>query len=67
MAECKPDPSLAYFGNDDVRYGPGIQVELSKHSSSELDLFKPGLPSQAINAASFFQPDAPIDPTVVIV
>jgi hypothetical protein len=34
VAECKPDPSLAYFGNDDVRYGPGIQVELGKHSSS---------------------------------
>jgi hypothetical protein len=64
VAECKPDPSLAYFGKDDVCYGPNIHIDIGKYSTSELALFQGQSASKAINAF-YFQPSAPTDATLI--
>ena len=61
---CRDDPTLTYFGAQDVRTGPSIQVALRNNSSDETTLFASDLPSHRFSAL-FLQPDPPIDPVVL--
>jgi hypothetical protein len=63
-ALCREDAGLAYFGAQDVRIGPTIQVALRKHSEDETALFAPDLPTHRFSAI-FLQPDPAIDPVVL--
>jgi hypothetical protein len=63
-ALCRDDPGLDYFGAEDVRAGPSIQVALRKHSVDETALFVPDLPSDRFSAL-FMQLDPVIDPVVL--
>lgn len=63
-ALCRDDPALAYFGAQDVRTGPSIQVALRKNALVETALFTPDLPSHQFSAL-YLQPDPPIDPVVL--
>jgi hypothetical protein len=64
VALCRDDATLAYFGAQDVRTGPSIQVALRKNSAVETGLFAPDLPSHQFSAL-YLQPDPPIDPVVL--
>ena len=61
-ALCEDKPS--YFGADDVRVGPTTMVSLRQNSSDEKSIFADDLPSHRFSAF-FFQPDCPIDTTVL--
>ncbi len=61
---CRDDPTLAYFGAQDVRTGPSIQIALRKQPGDETALFAPDLPSHRFSAL-FLQPDPVIDPVVL--
>ncbi len=63
-ALCRDDATLTYFGAQDVRTGPSIQVALRKNSAAETALFAPDLPSHRFSAL-YLQPDPPIDPVVL--
>jgi hypothetical protein len=63
-ALCRDDPTLGYFGAQDVRTGPAIQVALRKYSRDETTLFAPELPSHRFRVL-FLQPDPAIDPVVL--
>ena len=63
-ALCRDDPTLGYFGAQDVRTGPSIQVALRNESGDETALFAPDLPSHRFRAI-FLQPDPVIDPVVL--
>jgi hypothetical protein len=60
----RDDTTLGYFGAQDVRTGPSIQVALRKNSGDETALFAPDLPTHRFSAL-FLQPDAVIDPVVL--
>ena len=60
----RDDPTLAYFGADDVRLGPSVTVDLRKTSTDEHSLFAPDLPTHRFSAY-FLQPDPPVDATVL--
>jgi hypothetical protein len=60
----RDDPTLGYFGAQDVRTGPSIQVALRNESGDETTLFAPDLPSHRFSAL-FLQPDPVIDPVVL--
>jgi hypothetical protein len=61
VAAC--NPVAEYYGAEDVMCGPSVVLELGKYSSSEVAIFVPALPAQAI-IAFFFQPDIPTDSNV---
>jgi hypothetical protein len=63
-ALCRDDATLSYFGAQDVRVGPSIQVALRKDSADETALFALDLPSHRFSAL-FLQPDPVIDATVL--
>ena len=63
-ALCRDDVGLDYFGAQDVRSGPSIQVAVRKHSGDETALFAPDLPTHRFSAF-YMQPDKVIDPTVL--
>ena len=61
---CRDDATLAYFGAQDVRTGPSIQIALRRNSTTETALFAPDLPSRRFSAI-YLQPDPVIDPVVL--
>ena len=63
-ALCRDDPELAYFGAQDVRSGPSLQVLLRKNASDERDLYVPDLPTHRFSAF-YLQPDPVVDATVL--
>lgn len=63
-ALCRDDPGLDYFGAQDVRSGPSIQVALRKQSANETALFAPDLPTHRF-CAFYLQPDPTINAAVL--
>jgi hypothetical protein len=63
FAVAKDDPHLDYFGAQDVRTGPSINVNLRHQSSDERNLFLPETPSDLLRAI-FLQPTASLDAPV---
>ena len=62
-AVAKDDVRLDYFGTDDVRFGPSVNVNLRHGSSDERDLFLPATPSDLLRA-NFLQPSSLLDASV---
>jgi hypothetical protein len=62
-ALCREDPTLEYFGAQDVRRGPSISVSVRKHSIDERGLLLPGAPAEQLRAV-YLQPDQPNDPVI---
>ncbi len=60
---CREDPTLAYFGAQDVRRGPSISVSARKHSTDERHLLASGAAVEQLHAI-YLQPDQPVDPVV---
>jgi hypothetical protein len=58
VALCREDPSLTYFGADDVRTGPATVVNVRRESTNETDLYIGELPATQLGAV-FCQPDPP--------
>jgi hypothetical protein len=63
FAVGKDDPHLDYFGADDVRVGPSVDINLRHSSSDERDLFLPATPSDLLRAI-FLQPSSLLDASV---
>jgi hypothetical protein len=63
FAVGKDDPHLDYFGADDVRVGPSVDVNLRHHASDERDLFLPTASSDLLRAI-FLQPTNLFDASV---
>jgi hypothetical protein len=61
---CRDDAALGYFGAQDVRVGPSLQVALRKNAANETALFAADLPSHRFSAV-YLQPDPVIDPVVL--
>lgn len=55
-AICKPDPTLAYFGNADARIGFTVETITRANSSDERNLFVPDVSSNLFRAI-MLQPD----------
>jgi hypothetical protein len=62
-ALCREDPTLDYFGADDVRTGGLVSVLLRKEAQDESGLLLPVEPGIALRAV-FLQPSPPSDPTL---
>ncbi len=54
-AVAKDDPQLTYFGANDVRIGPPVNVNVRHESADEHALFLPAMPSDLLRAI-FLQP-----------
>lgn len=62
---CRDDEALGYFGAQDVRVGPSVQVPLRKHATDETAMFAPDLPAHRFSAI-YLQPDPVVDPLVLL-
>lgn len=60
----RDDALLAYFGADDVRFGPPASVSVRKSADDERALFAADLPTHRFRAF-YLQPDPAIDATVL--
>ncbi|KAI9765192.1 MAG: hypothetical protein M1839_005610 [Geoglossum umbratile] len=58
---CRDEPQLVYFGSQDVRSGPPVEVLMRMDSTGESDLLIPIEPSKTF-CALYMQPDHPVDP-----
>jgi hypothetical protein len=63
FAVARDDPHLDYFGANDVRIGPPVNVNVRHSSSNERDLFLPTTPSELLRAI-FLQPTSSQDASV---
>jgi len=63
FAVAKSDPHLDYFGADDVRTGPVVNINVRHRSSDERALFLPTTPSDLLRAI-FLQPNSALDAAV---
>ena len=63
---CKEDPTLAYFGSDDVRTGKAVTIDAWQDSDDERNLFVNQSPTREFQSI-LLQPDPPPSPNLAAV